>query len=238
MAEAGWAQLRQVVLATTDIERAGASVRATLGLGPGFADPELDEVGLADDTMPVGPDAFLELVAPVSTDHPVRGYLDRIGGAGGFCLSVQHPDPRAAASRAADLGIRITTTVEEFMGAHIIQLHPADCGVLLELDGIADPARWFWDDRDDVVPTPESALVEDVVAVDVAVDDPTAMAERWRALMGLPDGTPDQVDLSGRVVRFVHPEGGRRGLVAVDLAARDGVSAATHDLVGTRVRLV
>lgn len=233
-----WAQLRQVVLATTDIQRDGQAVREALGLGPGFADPELDDVGLLDDTIPVGPDAFLELVAPATPDHPAHGYLQGVGGAGGYCLSVQHPDPRAAARRAADLGVRVTTTVEEFMGAHIIQLHPADCGVLLELDGLADRDRWFWDDRDDVVPTPEDALVRDVVAVEVAVGDPTAMADRWRALMDLPDGKPDEVDLSGRTVRFVQPEDGRRGLVAVDLAARHGVPTGTHDLVGTRIRLV
>ena len=232
-----WAKLRQVVLATDDIVESGDTLRTALGLGPGFADPELDEVGLADDTIPVGTEAFLELVAPATADHDLHRYLARNGGRAGYCLSVQHPDPRGAAARAAAMGIRVTLTIEEFMGAHIIQLHPRDVGVLLELDGVVDPERWFWDDRDDRVPTPDDARVDEVLGVIIAVPEPTAMARRWRDLLALPDGPADRVDLSGRTVRFV-PIGadGRQGLIGVDLRSVDGSVDDLH-LVGVDVHI-
>ena len=233
-----WAKLRQVVLATDDIAESGAELRSALRLGSGFADPELDEVGLADDTIPVGAEAFLELVAPVAADHVLHRFLSRNGGRAGYCLSVQHPDPRGAAQRAADMGIRVTLTIEEFMGAHIIQLHPRDVGVLLELDGVVDPDRWFWDERDDRVPTPADALVDEVLGVVIAVAEPTVMAQRWRDLLALPEGPADRVDLSGRVVRFVPVgEDGRQGLVGVDLRSADGTTEDLR-LVGVDIHVV
>ena len=43
------------------------------------------------------------------------------------------------------------------MGHPLFQMHPADVGILLELDGVTDPAVWFWDD---VTPGPTRRRVD------------------------------------------------------------------------------
>ena len=62
-----------------------------LALGPGFGDPLLAELGLADFTAPVGPDTYLEVLAPTTPDHPVARWLGKVGGSSGWVLSTQVP---------------------------------------------------------------------------------------------------------------------------------------------------
>ena len=196
-----WAILRQVVIATTDHDADLAAVRGAFGLGNGFEDPELEKLSMADATMPVSKDTYLEFIAPVSDTAAVTKWLTKIGGRGGYVLSVQHPDPQAVKARALARGIRVPVDVEAF-GNPVVQLHPQDVGLLLEVDGITDPHAWFWDD---INPGPESdAGVDEIVGVEVPVADPSAMAALWHDLLGL--GTPakdDEIQLGGTWVRFV-----------------------------------
>jgi hypothetical protein len=177
-----WAILRQVVIATTD------------------HDGDLDAVR-ADATLPVSKDAYLEFIAPIDDKAAVLKWLTKIGGRGGYVLSVQHPDPAAVRSRAQALGVRIPIDVEAF-GHPVLQLHPQDVGLLLEIDGIADPQAWFWDD---INPGPEAdASISDIVGVEVPVADPQATANLWRELLDLaPSAKSDEVQLGGPWVRFV-----------------------------------
>jgi len=59
-----WAELRQVGFATLDHEAAVRTATDLLALGPGFGDPLLAAMGLADFTAPVGPDTYVEVLAP------------------------------------------------------------------------------------------------------------------------------------------------------------------------------
>ena len=128
------------------------------------------------------PGRYLEFVAPTDAEAAVRRWLAKIGGRGGYVLSVQHPDPDAVKARALASGIRVPIDAEAF-GHRIIQLHPQDVGLLLELDGIADRQAWFWDDID---PGPEpDAAVSDIVGVEVPVADPAATTAQWHALLDL-----------------------------------------------------
>jgi hypothetical protein len=64
--------LRQVGFAALDHAAAVRTATELLALGPGFGDPLLAELGLADFTAPVGPDTYLEVLAPTTPDHPRR----------------------------------------------------------------------------------------------------------------------------------------------------------------------
>lgn len=195
-----WAKLRQVVIATTDHDADTAAVRKAFGLGEGFTDPELAKISLVDATLPVSAGRYLELVGSPEGVGPVGRWLSKIGGRGGFVLSVQHPDPDGVRVRAASLGVRVPIDEVAF-GKTVLQLHPKDIGLVLEIDGIADPDEWFWDDID---PGPEAdAAVDEIVGVEVPVADPAAMNSLWHQLLDL--GEPalvDQVDLGGCYVKF------------------------------------
>jgi hypothetical protein len=154
-----------------------------------------------DATLPVAPGRYLEFVAPTDDTISFAKWLSKIGGRGGYVLSVQHPDPAAVKARAEARGIRVPIDVEAF-GKPVIQVHPKDVGLLLEVDGITDPSVWFWDDID---PGPEpGAGVDDIIGVEVPVDDPVAMTTLWHELLDLGEpANPSEVDLGGITVRFV-----------------------------------
>jgi hypothetical protein len=217
-AEPSWAVLRHLVLAATDALAASARLAAALRLPAGFGDPELAAVGLTDRNMPVGGQKYLEVVGPLGPDSYINRWLGRVGGQGGYCLSVQVPDVAACKERARERNVRLAAD-QQVLGHPIVQLHPADVGVLLELDGISDQRRWFWDD---ITPGPRpDALIDDITAVTVGVPDPEATAALWAAIIGLELAAPARLDFSGCAVGFVaHPRG--QVLAATFRRARPG----------------
>ncbi|MDP2290302.1 MAG: hypothetical protein Q8M22_03895 [Actinomycetota bacterium] len=232
-----WADLRQVVLATTDPVAVAGAMRSQLGLGRGFGDPELEAFGIADDTMAVGEHTFLEVVSPTTADHPIAAWLARRGGSAGYLLSVQVSDIDACLARCERVGVRVTVR-HEVQGWHVAQLHPSDMGgSAVELDGLHVRGRWFWDDLD--IDRPTSAKVDDVVAVDVAVEDPSAVSARWAEVCGLDvDTAASALALGDRRVRFVAAED-RTGIVAVDVHAVDRDAVGDEFAIGNvRFRLV
>ena len=232
-----WAILRQVVIATTDHAADVEAVRSAFGLGEGFGDPELKHLALLDATMPVGSGKrYLEFIGPENDTAVVTKWLTKIGGRGGYVLSVQHPDPDAVRARALARGVRVPIDTTA-LGHAVLQLHPQDVGLLLEVDGIADDTAWFWDDVD---PGPEpDALVDGIVGVEVAVADPEATNALWHDLLGL--GTPavaDTIEMGGIPVRFVPGGPSADWVVTLRRSAAGGERAVEPSLPGITFRLV
>jgi hypothetical protein len=119
--------LRQVGFAALDHAAAVRTATELLALGPGFGDPLLAELGLADFTAPVGPDTYLEVLAPTTPDHPVARWLGKVGGSSGWVLSTQVPSLDGVKERAAEHGVRVAVETQA-MGHDIIQLHPLAAG--------------------------------------------------------------------------------------------------------------
>jgi hypothetical protein len=236
-----WARPRQVGLATLDHAAAVAEATTVLGLGPGFADPELQHLGLLDFTAPVGPDAYLEILAPARADHALDGWLQRRGGAAGWVLSTQVPDLEGVRERCAEQGMRIVTDTTA-MGHEILQLHPRDAGLLLELDAFSPRDQWFWDDLpgNRAAQQARSMVVDDIVAVVVACDEPLVLAGRWARVLGI--AGPEAVDggaslaVSERVVEFVPSRNGIGGFVGIRVRAVDRSTAGREaSLCGVQV---
>ena len=228
-----WADLRQVVIATTDPDTVAGELRAQLGLGRGFGDPELDAFGIADDTMAVGAHTYLEVVSPTTPDHPIAKWLSRRNGSAGYLLSVQVSDIDACLARCAAAGVRDTVR-HVVQGWNVAQLHPGDMGgCSVELDGLHERGRWFWDILD--VDRPDTAKVDDIVAVEMATADPAVLLARWSTVFGLDaDTVGSSLSFGGRVVRFVH-DAERSGIAAVDLRAIDRADAGRSFTAGNVV---
>ena len=169
------------------------------------------------------------MLAPVTPGHPVARWLGKVGGSSGWVLSIQVPSLHGVKERAAEHGVRVAVETQA-MGHDIIQLHPLDVGVLLELDAFLPRDGWFWDDlaAAQAAQAARTTKADDILAVDVAVTgprDPAAMARTWAAIIGIepPVATADGAVLAfgRRTVRFVPARGGRTGIVAVDVHATD-----------------
>lgn len=195
-----WAKLRQVIIATEHMETDADALRGGLGLGQGFPDPELKEHSMADITLPLADESYLQLLTPLDEADSLARWLGKIGGRGGYALSIQHPDPASVKARAEARDVGVIRAIDA-LGYPIVQLHPRDTGILLEVDGIADPDVWFWDDLGQTA-EPDAA-VDAIVGVEVSVDDPDAMGSIWHELLDLPAGdSPRSVDLGGRELLF------------------------------------
>lgn len=121
---------------------------ASAGMTSCFDDPLLAELHLADFTAPIGPDTYVEVLAPTRPDHSVARWLGRVGGSAGWVLSTQVPSLDGVRERAAEHGVRIAVETHA-LGHDIVQLHPRDVGVLLELDEFLPRVdEWFWDDME------------------------------------------------------------------------------------------
>src|ERR1700689_3660586 len=228
MTENQWAELRQVGFATLDHPAAVRAATELLELGPGFGDPLLAAVHLADFTAPIGPDTYVEVLAPTTPDHSVARWLGRVGGSSGWVLATQVPSLDGVQQRAAEHGVRIAVQTQA-MGHDIVQLHPLDVGVL--------PAAKAAHAR-------RSAKADDILAVDVAVEHPAAMAATWASIIGLEPPVPTavgaEIAFTRRTIRFVPPTAGRTGIVAVDVHAADRAHVAGQqgDLCNTLIRFV
>ncbi len=226
-----WAMLRQVVIATATLADDVGVMRTAYSLPPGFSDPVLLDYGVADETIPIGPKHFVEFIAPADETSFLHPWLDRCGGHGGYCLSVQVPDVAAIRDRTSGLGIRIVTD-QQALGHQIMQVRSRDVPILLDLGEIPDRSRWFWDD---ITPGPAAAAtVDGIVEVEFGVTDAEAAASLWSVLLGVDQPTPTSVDL-GTIIRFVTSES--RGLTAVTLTLADGVAARNDaNVAGLTVR--
>lgn len=245
MTENMWAQLRQVGFATLEHDADVKVATELLGLGPGFDDPLLAQMHLVDFTAPVGPDTYVEVLAPTKPDHPVARWLRRAGGSAGWVLSTQVPSLAGVRERAAARGVRIAVDTRA-MGHDIVQLHPLDVGVLLELDAFVPRGEWFWDDMATAKAAQASrgTKADAIVAVDVAAADPAAMAAVWAAIIGIESPTATAtgaaIRFTDREIRFVPAVADRTGIVAVDVHAtdRDIVAGTEGVLCSTLIRFV
>src|SRR5690606_22526295 len=115
-----WQIMRQVVIGAEDLDTTSKELRELLGLTAGFADPLLEDIGLADETIRVGSEAHLEVVAPLNDSASINGWIAKGGGGGGYALSIQVPDVAPLVANAERIGVRVVADVDAY-GRRIIQ---------------------------------------------------------------------------------------------------------------------
>lgn len=174
-------RLRQIALASWDIDAATSRMESELGLEVAHRDPWVAEFGLQNVVMPIGDHDFLEVVSPIADDTSAGRYLDRNGGDGGYMLIFETTDVDALRQEVDALGVRIVQAIEG--EAHTsLQLHPKDCnGIMISLDSAGDQWLAAGPDWPNFVHT---ELVTGLAAIEFAVDAPATVAQRWARLTG------------------------------------------------------
>jgi len=178
-------RLRQIALVARALEPVVEDLCAVLGLEVCFHDPGVEVFGLRNALLPVGPDAFLEVVSPVRPDTAAGRHLDRYGGDGGYMVIVQSDDLAADRARVAALGVRVVWEIT-LPDAATIHLHPHDVGAaIVSIDAMAPPESWRWAGPD-WRPHVRTEVTRELAGATLAARDPAAMAARWAAVLGCP----------------------------------------------------
>ena len=220
--------MRQVIIGTSEMETASKELRSAFGLAPGFADPILETIGMDDETLRVGAEAHLELVSALTPDASIATWCAKVGGGGGYGLSIQVGDLGPFLERAEALGIR--TIADQVVYDHrIVQLKPGDLGLLVELDEIPDASEWFWDDIEGE--TSENPVIDDVLAVEISSHDPDAQADKWATLFDVSVQHIDvpQIAIGERTVRFVR--GDVKMMTGIDVQIAEGAAPESSHVV-------
>ena len=84
-------RLRQLVIATSEIDLLADSICDLFELRKTFSDPELLVFGLENVLIPLG-DTFIELVTPVKENTSAERFIKKRGGDGGYMVIVDSID--------------------------------------------------------------------------------------------------------------------------------------------------
>ncbi|HXC27391.1 MAG TPA: methylmalonyl-CoA epimerase [Stellaceae bacterium] len=131
-------KLNHVAIVVPHLEKAAALYRDTLGavVLPPHA---LPEHGVTAAFVDLG-NTRIELLEPLGSASPVRGFLARNPDGGMHHLCYEVADIKAARDRLKASGARVLGDGEPKIGAHgkpVLFLHPKDfCGTLIELEEV------------------------------------------------------------------------------------------------------
>jgi hypothetical protein len=224
-------RLRQIALASKNLDAVAADLATVFGLKIAFRDPNIIHYGLRNAVIPAGA-AFIEILEPVRDDASAARFLARRGGDAGYMLILQTADAEAERARIASLGVRLVDDIDRphYRAAHF---HPNDFGGILTsvdqqrtttdpLDPFGDwwPAGPDWREA-------RTDEVLDVTAAVLASADPAMLAKRWSLLVGrgLNPADPLRLLLDRGELRFVAGAAGGTTIRQIELKARDPAAA-------------
>ena len=226
-------RIRQVALASSNLEETDKTLRHLLGCDQSYADPEIIYFGLDNRLFTLG-DCFLEVVSPVQPNTAAGRFLDRRGGDGGYMVIVQVENLAEEKVRLADTAIR-TVFADDRGNAKAIHLHPKDVpGAIPSLDEMSPPESWLW--AGDGWEQRAGRYVRGILAVEIRSPDPKATGQCWAEAYGIelmPAGEGWRLEMDGTEIRFAYDAATvEPALMAIDFEAVDlpAICAAADEL--------
>jgi len=201
-------RLRQVALASRQLDKVTDALHEVFGLRVAYNDPHIKHYGLRNAVLPAGT-GFLEVVEPITEDASAARFLNRRGGDAGYMVILQVADAEAERARALGLGARVVDDIDTpaYRCAHF---HPADFGGVLVSFDQQRTASDFLEPCGDWMPAgpdwraARTDLVQDLTSVTLSAADPSALARRWSQLVGRPldPFDPSRLPLDHGEIRF------------------------------------
>jgi len=221
-------RLRQVALVVNDLDQTVATICRELSVEVAFRDPSVGVFGLHNAVIAIGDDNFLEVVSPLTPDCSAARYLARRGRDSGYMVILQSDDLEKDRRRLERFGVTVVWEVA-LEDISTIHLHPRDLGgAIVSLDQPRPAQSWRW-----AGPrwqeTINREVVDAIVAVEIGVGNPVAVAQRWATVLGLEahgcGARRSEVTLENATLRFTPGrDGDEDAIVALDLrsASRRG----------------
>jgi len=220
-------RLRQIALASNDLDAATHGLAEVFGLKVAYNDPHIDHYGLKNAVLSAGT-GFLEVVQPITPTASAARFLARRGGDAGYMVILQTADAEAERARAASLGVRVVDDIDTptYRCAHF---HPADFGGMLvsfdqqrTVDDYLDPyGDWYpagpdWRDT-------RTGTVVDLAGLQLSNPDPHGLAALWSKLLDAPldAANPLRLPLTHGEVSFCEGEGSMTWISRIDLKVAD-----------------
>ena len=199
-------RLRQLVIATSEIDPLADSICDLFELRRTFSDPELIIFGLKNVLIPLG-DTFLELVTPVKDNTAAERFLKKRDGDGGYMVIVDSLDLDKERKRLKTLELDIVwheNRKTDGIHGQSLHLHPKQVGgAILSIDNMKPASTWLWAGADwekDV----NKSMVSHLSGVNICTPNPNNLLSNWERALGRKrsvDGT--SIDLSGSSINFV-----------------------------------
>lgn len=131
-------RLNHVAIAVPDLARAAARYRDVLGAD--VSDPVDQPAHGVTVVFVTLPNSKIELLAPLGTESPIAGFLQRNTDGGVHHLCFEVADIAIARDTLQAAGARVLGDGEPKIGAHgkpVLFLHPKDfCGTLIEIEQV------------------------------------------------------------------------------------------------------
>lgn len=198
-------KLRQVCLATQNLEQSVSALSETLGLETCFEDPDLEMLGVRNALFQIGTD-FLELVTPLHPNAPLQKFLDRQGGDCGYMVILQtqtRAEQDAIRANAAASNIAIAWELQH-RGADFLQWKPADtrgCFLETSFDHAGDlTGQWSAAGGEISPPSPYQ-----LHKLGITTTRATNVASTWAGLTGLSLTAPDTLQILDAQFQFCEP---------------------------------
>ena len=199
-------RLRQLVIATSELDLLADSICDLFELNRTFSDPELIVFGLQNVLIPLG-DTFLELVTPVRENTSAERFLRKRGGDGGYMVIVDSVDIEKERKRLETVEMDIVwheNRNTDGIHGQSLHLHPKQVGgAILSIDNMNPPSSWLWAGTE-WEENINKSLVSHLSGVNICSPHPDNLLSNWERALGRKrsvDGT--SIDLSGSSINFV-----------------------------------
>ena len=199
-------RLRQLVIATSEIDPLADSICDLFELRRTFSDPELIIFGLKNVLIPLG-DTFLELVTPVKDNTAAERFLKKRDSDGGYMVIVDSLDLDKERKRLKTVELDIVwheNRKTDGIQGQALHLHPKQVGgAILSIDNMKPASSWLWAGMNwekDI----NKSLVSHFSGVNICSPDPDNLLCNWERALGrkrAANGT--SIDLSGSSINFV-----------------------------------
>lgn len=224
-------RLRQIALASSDLEAVTRGLAAAFDLEVAYNDPGVAHYGLRNAVMSAG-DGFLEVVQPVAADASAGRFIRKRGGDAGYMVIIQVLDAEAERARMTALGAQVVDDIDT-KGYRASHFHPAAFGGMLvsvdqqrDASDLQDPLGPWWP----AGPTWREHLSDEVtalLALEMASEDPDGLAALWSRLLARPlaSGDARRLPLDRGEIRFVSGEGPFTQIRTIELGVKDAGQA-------------